>query len=241
MSAEQTKALVNIIKKTPEHLKEEVIKPESKITPEIATKILAVEDEKDQKAIVTRVKKEEMSADKTEKLVNTIKKSTETVKKAILKPKSRVTSEIADIILTLQDERAQEEVIREVEEYRLDEDETKSVVGQIVSYKDKISPPDEEWKKIKERYDKMEADTRAFLETPEAKRRGKLFRNWLAHGNLHAALKYAMCPICGAGPENLVWKCHNLTIADADKMAGDAYQKSMTKGKGKEKNRRESK
>jgi hypothetical protein len=47
-----------------------------------------------------------------------------------------------------------------------------------------------------------------------------------------------MCPICGAGPENLIWKCHNLTVADADKMAGDAYQKSMTKGKGKGKEKK---
>ena len=235
LSREEFSKTVTVVKNAPEHLKKEMLAPDSKITPEIATKILDVKDEKDQKAIVTKVKKEEMSANKTEKLVNTIKKSTETVKKAILKPKSRITSEIADTILTLQDERAQEEVTREVEEYRLNEDETKSVVGQIVSYKDKISPPKEEWEKLAEELRRDEAERAAFLETPDAKRRAKIFRNWLAHGKLDAAVGYAMCPICGACPENLVWKCHNLTIADADKMAGDAYQKSMTKGKGKEK------
>ena len=229
MSAEQTEALINIIKKTPEHLKKEMVEPESKITPSIATKILTIKNENDQKAIVTKVKKEEMSADRTEKLVSTIKKSTETVKKAMLKPKSRITSEIADTILTLQDERVQKEVIKEVEEHRLDEDEAKIVVEQIVSYRDKISPSEGEWTKIKEQYDEIQEDIKTNLENPEVKRRGKIFRNWLAHGNLDAAVRSAMCPICGAGPENLVWKCHNLTIADALEKSGEAYQNSMVK------------
>jgi hypothetical protein len=238
LNKEEFSKTVTVINKAPEHLKKEVLNFGSKITPEIATTILAVKDEEDQKTIVTKVKKEEMSADRTEKLVSTIKKSTDTVKKAILKPKSRITSGIAETILTLEDERAQEEVIREVEEYRLDEEETKSVVGQIIAYKDEISPSEEEWRKVKERYDKMEADTKAFLETPEGKRRGKIFRNWLAHGNLGMAVQSAMCPICGAGPENLVWKCHNLTIEEAMRKATEAFQNSMPKRKGKEKEKK---
>ena len=76
------------------------------------------------------------------------------------------------------------------------------------------------------------------METPEAKRRGKIFRNWLAHGKLEVAVMSAMCPICGAGPENLVWKCHNLTIEDAVKKATEAFQNSMPKGKGKRKEKK---
>jgi len=229
MSADQTEAIVNVIKKTPEHLKKEVVEPKSKITPEIATKILSVEDEKDQKAIVSKVKKEEMSADRTEKLVSTIKKSTDAVKKAVLKPKSRVTPEIADTILTLQDEREQKEVIREVEEYRLDEDETKSIVGQIVTYSEEISPPKEEWERIVGELKKDREERAAYLNSPEGKRRGKIFLNWLSHGKLMVYAQSAMCPICGAGPENLVWKCHDLTIEEADEKATEAYQNSMSK------------
>ena len=220
---------VTVLNKAPDHLKREVVEPESKITPEIATKILAVENEKDQKAIVSKVKREEMSADRTERLVSTIKKSTGTVKKAILKPKSRVTPEIADTILTLQDEREQKGVIREVEEYRLDEDETKSIVGQIVTYREEISPPKEEWERIIGELKKDREERAAYLNSPEGKRRGKIFLNWLSHGKLMVYAQSAMCPICGAGPENLVWKCHDLTIEEADEKATEAYQNSMSK------------
>ena len=183
LNREEFSRTVTVVKNAPEHLKKEVFELDSNITPEIATKILDVKNEEYQKAIVTKVKKEKMPEDRTEKLVNTIKKSTETVKKAILKPKSRIMSEIADTILTLQNEREQGEVIREVEEYRLDEDETKMVVGQIVSYRDKISPPKEEWEKLVEELRRDEAERAAFLKTPDAKRRAKIFRNWLARGN----------------------------------------------------------
>ena len=115
------------------------------------------------------------------------------------------------------------------EHYRLDEDETKSVVGQIVSYTDKISPLPEEWVKLADGLRRDEAERAKFLETPDAKRQAKIFRNWLAHGKLDAAVGDAMCPICGAGPENLVWKCHNITIEDAVKKATEAYQDSMVK------------
>jgi hypothetical protein len=71
------------------------------------------------------------------------------------------------------------------------------------------------------------------LETPEAKRRGKIFRNWLAHGKLEVAVQSAMCPICRAGPENLVWKCHDLTIEDTMGKATEAFENSMPKGNGK--------
>jgi hypothetical protein len=208
-----------------------VVEPRSKITPEIATKILTVEAEKDQKAIVRKVKKEEMLADRTEKLVSTIKKSTDTVKKAILKPNSRVTPEIADAVLTLQDEREQKEVLREVEECGLDENETKSVVGQIEGYRafrDEMSLHGEELKKMMEELRQHDAGRAAFLKTPEGKRRAKIFWNWLAHGKLRVAVQSAMCPICGAGPENLVWKCHDLTIEEADEKAIEAYQNMLT-------------
>jgi hypothetical protein len=57
----------------------------------------------------------------------------------------------------------------------------------------------------------------------------------LAHGKLEVVVQSAMCPIRGAGPENLVWKCHDLTIEDAMGKATEAFENSMPKEKEKKK------
>ena len=131
-------------------------------------------------------------------------------------------------------------MIREVEEYRLDKDETESIVRQIITYRDEISPPKEEWERIIGELKKDREERAAYLNSPEGKRRGKIFLNWLSHGKLMVYAQSAMCPICGAGPENLVWKCHDLTIEEAAEKSGDVYEKLVLrrkKGKRKEKNR----
>ena len=145
----------------------------------------------------------------------------------MLKPKSRITPEIAEEIMKVEDESAQADIIKQVETLRLDEEETRELVElhELRTEIPKINS--EKLEDVRKDYEKLMGDIREKLETPEVKERGKLFRNWLAHYTMMASLPEVRCPICGANSENLRWACHNLTIKEASDKGLEIYQKSI--------------
>lgn len=169
----------------------------------------------------------ELTEEEVKKMSKVVKKAPEHVKEAILKKESKITPEIAEEIMKLEDESAQKEIIKQVETLRLDEEETRELVElhEVRTETPKISS--EKLEEVRKDYEKLMGDIREKLETPEVKERGKLFRNWLAHYTMTASLPEVRCPICGANPENLRWTCHNLTIKEASDKGLEIYQKSI--------------
>lgn len=90
-----------------------------------------------------------------------------------------------------------------------------------------IASMPEEFEAVRERLNETQEWIRATLERPEVIKRGKLFRNWLAHTTLHEAAHSASCPECGADWTKLRWECHNFDIEESFEKARDAYQESM--------------
>lgn len=174
-----------------------------------------------------RARGELRQRDELRSFSETVAKASEPVKKAMLKPKSKITPEKAEIILKLPDEESQKAVIEQVEALRLDEDETRTVVEQFKQRVEVPTPAPEEWKEIEGRYKRIQEETKTRLADPEVQKKGKLFRNWVAHTTLQGGLESAVCPICGAGHENLVWKCHDLTVKEALGKAREKYQESI--------------
>ncbi|VUT24975.1 MAG: Nucleoid occlusion protein [Candidatus Methanolliviera sp. GoM_oil] len=115
LSEEATSKLVKVVKKASEPVKKAVLEEKSKITPEIAEKIITVKKEEDQEKIIKKVKKEDLTIEGTEKLVEVIERSSEMVKKAVLKPESKITPEIAVRIKEFPEEEQQREIIKEIE------------------------------------------------------------------------------------------------------------------------------
>jgi len=95
----------------------------------------------------------------------------------------------------------------------------------------------EELQEVRKRWERLQEDINEILARPEVKERGELFMNWLAHGAFVKSLGSARCPIClkesiACDWKNLVWKCHNLNLEKAYKIASGEYQKSMRRDKG---------
>lgn len=67
-----------------------------------------------------------------------------------------------------------------------------------------------------ERYEELKRDIQARLSTPEAKERGRLFNNLIAHITLLGILNNLFCPICNS--KKLEFGCHNLSIDDSYKL-----------------------
>jgi len=156
-----------------------------------------------------------------------LQKAPELVKRELLTPKSGITPGVAKEISKLPDEVDQEAVIKQVKTLRLDELETRELVEQykLRAEMPKISP--EKWREIREKYEKLQEDIKAKLDTEDVKKRGKEFANWLAHHTMLGGLASARCPICGSNWENLRWTCHDLTIKEAADKAAEIYQESI--------------
>jgi len=53
---------------------------------------------------------------------------------------------------------------------------------------------------------------------PDVQERGRIVKNWMAHGNVVAVADALRCPICGSDAHNIVWKCHpDLNIYESRK------------------------
>jgi len=73
----------------------------------------------------------------------------------------------------------------------------------------------EEAEKAVEAMKKAEEELERKKASPEAKERSVLTKNWMAHNDVIALSESLKCPVCGAGAENLVWKCHDINIFQA--------------------------
>ncbi|GEM_PF-6268135 len=82
-------------------------------------RIAAIEDEETEKKVFRKVADEDMSYEKTAKLVSVVKKAPEPVREAILKKGSKITPELAEkIISEFSEEEQQREIIKEIERYK---------------------------------------------------------------------------------------------------------------------------
>jgi len=203
-----------------------------KIPASISTAVIrtaaGLEKEEDRRKLIEKVEKEEFPADhrKLREYVRVLKKAPEPVKRAVFKPKSRITPTVAEEILKLP-EKKQVEAVRQVESLRLDEEEA---ARHIEAMKVEVPlPPPEELEKVRERYEDLQKEIKAKLETPEARERGELFRNWTSHIAVDGVLGSMSCPVCKS--KELGWLCHSLTIKDALKTAERKYKEDINKGR----------
>ena len=188
---------------------------------------------KEREQIIAKVGREEIPVERVREYARVVKRAPPPVKKAILRPKARITPRVAEKIMELP-EKEQPETIREIETERLEEDEA---LTRIVVRKEELKAPPpvvvEKWAELKERYEKFQEELKAELETPEAKERGKLFRNWVAHTAISGSLGSIFCPICGANWKQFGWTCHHLNAKEALEKVEELYQESIKKGEKK--------
>lgn len=185
-------------------------------------------EKEDRTKIIELVEKEEIPEKEVREYARVVKEAPPVVKKAVLKPKTRITPRIAKRMIELElPEPKQVEIIKEIETYRLEEEEALPLIERAKEIEIKLPPP-EEWEEIRKRYEELQQEIKSRLETPEAKERGKLFRNWAGHIAVSGALGSMICPVCGS--KQLGWICDELEIKEALKEAEEKYKQSM-KGK----------
>jgi ParB family chromosome partitioning protein len=198
-----------------------------RIPTEISTRVIAdtaALEKEERRQIIAKVQREELPAEKVREVARVVKKAPEPIKKALLKPRARITPRVAEKIIELP-EKKQAEAIRQVEALRLEEEEA---IPYVERFKIEIPlPPPEKIAEVKERYEELQREIKAKLESPEIKERGMLGRNWLAHVTVSGALESLRCPICDKDWKNLVWKCHDLNIKEALKLAEQKYQEAV--------------
>jgi ParB/RepB/Spo0J family partition protein len=95
----------------------------------------------ERKKIIEKVEKGEFQAQDAYTAVKVLRKAPEPIKKEILKPKSRITPEIAETIIEkLPDEEEQSVILEEVKRFRLTEDEVEDRVREIRHAKEMGEP-----------------------------------------------------------------------------------------------------
>jgi ParB family chromosome partitioning protein len=205
------------------------IRKKEKIPADVATRTIvstATLEREERKQIIEKVRREEIPEKEVREYARVLKKAPAPIKKAVLKPKSRITPRMAEQILKLP-EKKQAEAVRQVESLRLDEEEA---ALHIEAMKVEVPlPPPEELEKVRERYEELQKEIRAKLETPEAKERGELFRNWSSHIAVVGILDSISCPVCKS--KKLGWICHGLTIKEALHEAEKKYREDLNKKK----------
>jgi len=71
---------------------------------------------------------------------------------------------------------------------------------------------------MKEVLVKTQRDLEERRSDPNIQERGRIVKNWMAHGNVVAVADALRCPICGSDAHNIVWKCHpDLNIYESRK------------------------
>lgn len=203
------------------------IRKKERIPPTIATRTIsdtATLEKEERKQIIAKVERKELHAEEVREHARVVKKAPPRLKKAVLKPKARITPRVAEKIMELPEEK-QPEAIKQVEALRLEEEEA---IPHVERFKVEVPlPPPEKIAEVKRRYEELQREIKARLEEPKVKERGVFARNWLGHVTISGALSSIRCPICGSGWKSLVWKCHDLNIKDALKAAEKKYQESI--------------
>jgi ParB-like chromosome segregation protein Spo0J len=164
----------------------------------------------------------ELKEEEVKKLSKIVKEALEPVVQAVIKPESRLTPKVAEKLLEIRDEKKQKELVKQIESLRLTEEEA---AAHVEAAKIELPPASaEEMEKMRQRYEDLKQEIKAKLETPEAKMKGELFKNWTAHIAVAGLYESLSCPICGS--KMLGWICHELPIQEAMKMAEEKYKKS---------------
>jgi len=203
-----------------------IIRKKEKISPTISTRIIhstSTLGEEERSQIIEKFRREEITEPKIREYARVVKKATKPVKKALLKPKSRVTPKMAQKLLELPEPK-QVRAVKQIEALRLEEDEA---ISHVEAMKVEIPlPPPEELGEVRARYEELQKDIKAKLSTPEAIERGELFRNWTSHIAVAGIIDSISCPVCKS--KKLGWICHNLTIQDALAKAEKKYKEDLT-------------
>jgi len=182
--------------------------------------IAAIENPEIRKKIIEKAP--ELKREEVRKLSKIVKEAPEPVVQAVIKPESKLTPTVAEKLLEIRDEKKQKELVKQIESLRLTEEEA---AAHIEAAKIELVPPaPEEMEKMRQRYEDLKQEIKAKLETPEAKMKGELFKNWTAHIAVAGLYESLSCPICGS--KMLGWICHELPIQEAMKMAEEKYKKS---------------
>jgi len=206
-----------------------LLRRKERIPATISTRVItdtAGLEKEERTQVIEKFRREEITEPRIREYVRVLKKAPEPVKRAVLRPKSRITPRIAEGILELPEQK-QASAIRQVESLRLEEEEA---IRHIETMKVEVPlPAPEEWEKVRERYEALQKEIKAKLDTPEAKERGELFRNWSSHIAVAGVLDSISCPICKS--KNLGWMCHKLTIKEALAESEKKYREDLTKGK----------
>lgn len=195
--------------------------------PSIATRTIldvAGVEKRDRETILAKVEKGEIKTPEVREYARVAKKAPPRVKKAMFKPRARVTPRIAEKIIELP-EKEHAHVIKEIEMGRPEEEEA---ISFIKARKIEVTPPPPEVSRaLRERYQKVQERMAQILREPEVIKRGPLFKNWVAHISVAAVLDSLKCPVCGEKAENFGWMCHKLNVKKALEKAEKNYQESM--------------
>lgn len=202
------------------------IRKKERIPVEVSTRTISSTvglEREERRQIIEKVRKEEIPEKEVREYARVVKKATKPVKKALLKPKSRLTPKMAQKLLELPEPK-QVRAVKQIEALRLEEDEA---ISHVEAMKVEVPlPPPEEIGKVRVRYEELQKEIKAKLETPEAIERGDLFRNWTSHIAVAGIFDSISCPICKS--KKLGWMCHNLTIQDALSTAEKKYKEDIT-------------
>lgn len=119
--------LLETISVSPEIQKIELEKPKDEdLGYQVLSRLATIEDKELQKEIYQKITAEKLSRDEALKLITTIKKVSEPVRQAMLKPESKITPEIAEIIeKELPDEYEKAKMVEMVERHGLDVEATR--------------------------------------------------------------------------------------------------------------------
>ncbi len=206
------------------HIAAAEIRKKEKLAASFSTRTItdtATLEPEERKQILAKVEKEEIRAEQVRDYARAVKEAPPTVVEALLKPKSRITPIVAKSISQLSEEK-QPEAIEEVESLRLTPEEA---IAHVELMKQEIPlPPPEEIEKIRGRYEELQKEFKAKLDTPEAKERGENFKTWTAHIAVMGLHESLSCPICKS--KQLGWLCHNLPIDEALKVSEEKYKKA---------------
>lgn len=74
---------------------------------------------------------------------------------------------------------------------------------------------EEQLTKTREAFEESEKELKQRRSNPELVARSELVKNWMAHTQVSGLSPSLKCPICQSTLENLVWKCHDISVLEA--------------------------
>ena len=119
------------------------IRKKEEIPPEVATRTISSTsglESEDRKRIIEKVRTKEIPEQEVRDYVRAVKKAPESIKRELLKPKSRVTPKMAETMIEKLDEEEQNIVLEEIKQQRLTEDEVEERVIEIQHAKEMGEP-----------------------------------------------------------------------------------------------------